>query len=114
MSELLGICIVLEISPVDLIVPRELKPDQPYHVTPKATARATDVREWARGEDQLFYRLDRDEAEQRERRERHEQEGRVWFASPTGKFSDPTGWMPPDRAQRVNEKLTYNPEEEES
>jgi transcriptional regulator with XRE-family HTH domain len=33
-EELLALCIALEISPVDLLVPRELKPDQPYHVAP--------------------------------------------------------------------------------
>jgi transcriptional regulator with XRE-family HTH domain len=98
-EELLALCIALEISPVDLLVPRELKPDQPYHVAPEATARATDVREWARGEGTLFYRLDRDEEKPQPKIP-----GRFRFVQPTGKSSDPTDWMPPDRGQRVAER----------
>jgi transcriptional regulator with XRE-family HTH domain len=103
-EELLALCIVLEISPVDLLVPRDLKDDDPYHVTPEATASATDVREWARGEGQLVYRLDRVEEEQREQRERRKREGRFGFAGPTAKFSLPIQWMPPDRGQRVAQR----------
>jgi transcriptional regulator with XRE-family HTH domain len=110
-EELLALCIALEISPVDLLVPRELKDDDPYHVTPQATARATDVREWVRGEGTLFYRLDRDEEEQREKRENRQREGRMRFASPTGKISDPTAWMPAVRAQRLEERDRYIQEE---
>jgi hypothetical protein len=83
----------------------------PYHVTPQATARATDVREWVRGEGTLFYRLDRDEEEQREKRENRQREGRMRFASPTGKISDPTAWMPAVRAQRLEERDRYIQEE---
>jgi transcriptional regulator with XRE-family HTH domain len=105
-DELLALCMVLEISPVDLIVPRELKPDQPYHVSPEATARATDVREWARGEGTLFYRYDRDEDKIRST-------GRFRFVEPTGKISDPIQWMPADRAQRVEERYRDFDEEDE-
>ena len=50
-DELLALCLILEISPTDLLVPRDLDDDQPYLVTPRATARAANAREWIRGED---------------------------------------------------------------
>ena len=55
-DELLAICVILEITPTDLLVPRELKDDQDYLVAPKATARAVDTREWVRGSGLLFWR----------------------------------------------------------
>ena len=35
-DELLGLCVVLEIAPVDLLVPANLDDDQPYRVVPNA------------------------------------------------------------------------------
>jgi DNA-binding Xre family transcriptional regulator len=86
-DELLGLCVILEISPTDLLVPRELKDDQPYLVTPHRDALAGNVREWVRGEDLLFV---------------HElpvPEGP--FAAPA-QIIDPTPWMPGERAARVS------------
>jgi transcriptional regulator with XRE-family HTH domain len=93
-EELLAVCVILEISPTDLLVPRELKDDQPYLVTPNATARATNAREWVRGSDPLFTRV-YPEPELPES---------TPFAPPTGKISDPTGWMPTSRAEEVNRR----------
>ena len=50
LDELLALCLVLEISLVDLLVPADLDESQLYRVTPDVTARARDVRDWLRGE----------------------------------------------------------------
>src|SRR5512133_1077734 len=50
-DEFLALCVVLEISPVDLLVPISLGVYQPYQVAPKVAAAADNVREWVRGED---------------------------------------------------------------
>jgi transcriptional regulator with XRE-family HTH domain len=101
-DELLALCVVLEISPVDLLVPRELK-DESYLVTPSRTARAANVREWARGEEPLLIH---------EHPQPVRETGKFRFVEP-GTWSDPTGWMPADRAQRVTERRDFNPEEDE-
>jgi DNA-binding Xre family transcriptional regulator len=100
-DELLGLCVILEISPTDLLVPRELKDDQPYLVTPKAEARATNAREWVRGSEPLFTRA-YPEPELTEESP---------FAKPSGQISDPTGWMPASRAEEVSRR--YHDFEEE-
>jgi transcriptional regulator with XRE-family HTH domain len=53
-DELLALCVVLEISPVDLLVPIYLGEYQPYRVAPDVAAAAGNVREWVRGEDLLI------------------------------------------------------------
>jgi DNA-binding Xre family transcriptional regulator len=50
LDELLALCVVLDISLVDLLVPADLDESQLYRVTPEITARAHDVRDWLRGE----------------------------------------------------------------
>jgi hypothetical protein len=50
LDELLALCLVLGVSPVDLLVPADLDDHQPYAVTPKITAVARDARNWFRGE----------------------------------------------------------------
>jgi transcriptional regulator with XRE-family HTH domain len=52
-DELLGLCIVLGIAPVDLLVPADLA-DGLYQLTPRVTAAADNVREWVRGESLLY------------------------------------------------------------
>jgi len=49
-----GVCVVLEICPVDLLVPIDLGEYQPYRVAPNVAAAAGNVREWVRGEDLLI------------------------------------------------------------
>jgi len=93
-DELLGLCIVLAISPTDLLVPKDVDDDQDYRIVPNATARATNAREWVRGEDLLYifpYPSPPQDPES-------------LFASPTGRSIDPIQWMPPDRADRVDER----------
>jgi DNA-binding Xre family transcriptional regulator len=99
-DELLALCVVLEISVVDLLVPKDLEDSQPYRIVPNATAGARYVREFIRGEDVLAISTypaphSPDESP---------------FASP-GTVIDPLMWMPPDRAQRVAGR--YNEEYEE-
>ena len=53
-DEFLALCVVLEISPVDLLVPIDLGEYQPYRVAPDVAAAAGNVREWVRGEDLLI------------------------------------------------------------
>jgi len=53
-DELLALCVVLEISPVDLLVPLDLGEYQPYRVARDVAATAGNVREWVRGEDLLI------------------------------------------------------------
>jgi transcriptional regulator with XRE-family HTH domain len=54
MDEFLALCVVLEICPVDLLVPIDLGEYQPYRVAPNVAAAAGNVREWVRGEDLLI------------------------------------------------------------
>ena len=49
-DEFLALCVVLEICPVDLLVPIDLGEYQPYRVAPKVAATAGNVREWVSGE----------------------------------------------------------------
>jgi transcriptional regulator with XRE-family HTH domain len=91
-DELLALCVVLEISPTDLLVPKEVKDDQDYRIVPNATARAKDAREFIRGEAPLYifpYPEPPSNPEQ-------------FFASPTGRSINSIPWMPPDRADRVD------------
>jgi transcriptional regulator with XRE-family HTH domain len=84
-DELLSLCLVLDITPVDLLIPRDLT-DQPYRVTPTATAEAGNVREWVRGEDLLLTASIQHQGEP--------------FTQPATVL-DPIRWMPKDRAERV-------------
>jgi transcriptional regulator with XRE-family HTH domain len=101
-EELMTICLILEISPTDLLVPRELKDDQDYLVAPRATARAVDTREWVRGSGLLFWRPYPEPAS----------DPSSPFVSPTGKISDPTQWMPHDRGEQVARRYQDIEEEE--
>jgi hypothetical protein len=104
-DELLALCVVLKISPVDLLVPQELKGDQPYLVTPKRTARAANVREFIQGEEYLYVFPYPEPVRDPE----------SLFASPTGHAIDTLQWMPPDRADRVKERYddTWKEEREQ-
>jgi DNA-binding Xre family transcriptional regulator len=86
--ELLALCAALDISPVDLLVLAYLN-GQLYRVAPRASALASNVREWIRGEKLLYASRDRD---------------------PDDLFEDPAKaadiavfvqFMPEDRARRV-------------
>jgi transcriptional regulator with XRE-family HTH domain len=91
--ELLALCLALEVSPVDLLVPAHLT-DQAYRVAPRAIADAGNVREWIRGEELLT--VDRttigsDGTEDP-------------FTQPAAVLLDAIRWMPADRAQRVGRR----------
>jgi transcriptional regulator with XRE-family HTH domain len=103
-EELLALCIALEISPTDLLVPRELKDGDSYRVTPNSTSLAANVREWVRGSDPLFYNFDQEEQPQ--------VPGRVRFARPS-RMSDPSAWMTPDRAQDLARRIQDSQQEED-
>jgi transcriptional regulator with XRE-family HTH domain len=85
-DDLLALCLVLGISPVDLLVSKDVDADQWYQVAPKATAMARNVSEWVRGEDVLFYRTDPDDPEP---------------PFDPADLLNPTRWMPADRAARA-------------
>jgi transcriptional regulator with XRE-family HTH domain len=91
LDELLGLCVVLEISLVDLLVPADMT-DQAYRVAPLATATAEHTREWIRGEEILWYSLE----------SKDKDPGDI-FAEPRSR----TGieafvrWMPEERKRRV-------------
>ena len=82
------------ISPVDLLVPRDLDDDRPYQVVPNCTARATNAREFIRGEENLYVFPYPEPV----------QDPESPFAAPTGRSVDTIQWMPADRAQRVDER----------
>ena len=91
----MALCVVLEISPADLLVPRDLADDRTYQLTPTATARAGNVREWVRGEDMLLM-----DHEQDSEPDTVTVDGWTVFHDPATMI-DPTPWMPADRASRV-------------
>jgi transcriptional regulator with XRE-family HTH domain len=93
-DEFLALCVVLGISPVDLLVPIYLGEYQSYRVAPDVAAAAGNVREWVRGEDLLI-------------------------AAPKPKppiykpvtLINSIRWMPADRANRVAERYFRKKEE---
>jgi transcriptional regulator with XRE-family HTH domain len=50
LDELLALCLVLNVAPIDLLVAADLDDDQQYAVTPTITAKVSTVRDWIRGE----------------------------------------------------------------
>jgi transcriptional regulator with XRE-family HTH domain len=86
--ELLALCTALDIAPVDLLVPAYLE-NQSYRVAPKASAEASTVREWIRGEMQLYWSTDPKPGAR--------------FVGPdtAGELAAFVQWMPEDRARRV-------------
>ena len=95
-DELLALCVVLEISPVDLLVPKDVNGDRYYRVIPKGAAQVATTRRWIAGEDLLFVFHDLPEN----------------AVFDPAKISDPTEWMPADRAERVAERYDDHPEDE--
>jgi transcriptional regulator with XRE-family HTH domain len=95
-DEFLALCVVLEICPVDLLVPIDLGEYQPYRVGPKVAATAGNVREWVRGDDLL-----------------------IATPKPEPPIYKPTTllnsirWMPADRANKVAERYFRKKEKEE-
>jgi transcriptional regulator with XRE-family HTH domain len=87
--ELLALCTALDIAPVDLLVPAYLDDNQSYRVAPKASAAVINVREWIRGEQQLYWATDTESDD--------------IFADPAtpGDLAAFVQWMPEDRARRV-------------
>jgi transcriptional regulator with XRE-family HTH domain len=94
-DEFLALCVVLEISPVDLLVPIDLGEYQPYRVAPDVAAAAGNVREWVRGEDLL-----------------------IAASKPKPPIHKPATlinsirWMPDDRASQVAERYFGKKEKE--
>jgi hypothetical protein len=96
--------VVLAISPVDLLVPRDLDDGRPYQIVPNGTTSAANAREFIRGEEHLFM---------------FEYPGPP--QDPENPFADPPRvidtiqWMPAERAKRVDERYddTWIAEEEE-
>jgi transcriptional regulator with XRE-family HTH domain len=95
-DELLALCVVLEISPTDMLVPRDLQDERYYRVVPNGTAQVANTRRWIAGEDLLFVF--------------HDLPPDAIFAAP-GTISDPTEWMPAERAERVAERYDDHLEE---
>lgn len=87
LDELLALCLVLEISPVDLLVPADMT-DQTYRITPLVTAVAENAREWVRGESLIYAGLHRPESP---------------FVTLVGgrDITTFTHWMPEERKRRV-------------
>ena len=86
-DDLLAICLVLEIAPVDLLVPDNMA-DQSYQVTPLVTATADNVREWIRGESLLYSAL--------------EEPDTSWVTPVGGRdITTFTHWMPEQRRRQV-------------
>jgi DNA-binding Xre family transcriptional regulator len=91
-DELLGLCVALKISPVDLLVPKDAEDMQPYLFTPTRETWAASAREFIRGEAHLYIHKYPEPLDPG-----------FPFASP-GTMIDSTQWMPADRAQRVDER----------
>ena len=93
-TELLALCVALDIAPVDLLVPAYLKHES-YRVVPKGTASASNVREWVRGEMLLFLARDPEP--------RQPGQTGVIFADPAlpGDVAAFVQFMPEDRGRRV-------------
>jgi transcriptional regulator with XRE-family HTH domain len=93
-DEFLALCVVLEICPVDLLVPIDLGEYQPYRVAPTVAATAGNVREWVSGDDLL-----------------------IAIPKPEPPIYKPATllnsirWMPADRANRVAERYFRKKEE---
>jgi transcriptional regulator with XRE-family HTH domain len=50
LDELWALCLVLRVTPIDMLVPAELDGSQWYAITPLAAARVDTVRDWIKGE----------------------------------------------------------------
>jgi len=87
LDELLALCLVLQISPVDLLVPADMT-GETYRITPLVTAAAENAREWVRGESLIYAGL-------------HDPDSP--FVSPVGgrDITTFTHWMPEERKRRV-------------
>jgi hypothetical protein len=83
-DDLLALCSVLQICPVDLMVSKDAA-NGAYPVTPDDDYEADSVREWVRGETVRLARIQRHEI----------------FGSPGKIMTDVLDWMPEDRARRV-------------
>ena len=89
LDEFMALCVVLEIAPIDLLVPATVADNESYNVTPKISALAGNVREWIAGEAPLWGSED------------------LGPDSPfVGVFPvyDVVRWMPKDRAERVTRR----------
>jgi hypothetical protein len=96
-DETLGLCVVLQISLCDLLVPADVHDDRDYRIVPNGTARAVNAREFLRGEQILFLAP-------------HpvpEQDPDVPWAQPIGiRAVDSIQFMPPERGARVDQYYT--------
>jgi transcriptional regulator with XRE-family HTH domain len=100
LDEFLALCVVLEICPVDLLVPATMTGER-YNVTPKIHATADNAREWIRGEDYLW--------------------GAEDLKSTGSKYNfvgvfpvyDVIRWMPKDRAERITRRYLDEEERQE-
>jgi transcriptional regulator with XRE-family HTH domain len=98
-DELLALCVVLEISPVDLLVPKDAK-EEYYRIVPNRNARAANAREFIRGEEDLIL-FDPEP----ERPPKDPEKKGIRFVGPaTFVTVDPIQWMPPDRAEQVERR----------
>jgi transcriptional regulator with XRE-family HTH domain len=105
-DELLALCVVLEISPVDLLVPADAKEER-YRIVPNRTARAVNAREFIRGEEDLYLFDPEPEPPPKDPE-------KIQFASPdTFVVVDPIQWMPPDRAEQVTRRREARDEQEQ-
>ena len=98
-TELLALCIALQVAPVDLLVPGHWT-NQSYQVTPRASSTADQVRDWIRGEERFFGMRDVPGSP---------------FVTPAGR--DPMAivqWMPEDRKKQVVRRWLEQAERDEA
>jgi len=98
-DELLALCVVLEISPVDLLVPADAKEER-YRIVPNRTARAVNAREFIRGEEDLYL----SDYPGPELPPKDPEKGIQFVGPDTFVVVDPIQWMPPDRAEQVKRR----------
>jgi DNA-binding Xre family transcriptional regulator len=99
-DELIGLCLVLQISPVDLLVPKDLGEDQSYRLTSNSTATSGNVREWVRGERLIHAGVENPDLD-------------IPFVTPLGaaEVAAFVQWMPEERAKRVVQHYYYEMEQ---
>jgi transcriptional regulator with XRE-family HTH domain len=101
LDEFMALCVVLEICPVDLLVPANMPDNDTYYVTPKIHADAGNAREWIRGEDYLYGA------------ERLPSQGSKFNFVSVFPVYDIVRWMPKDRAERVTRRYLEEEERQE-
>jgi transcriptional regulator with XRE-family HTH domain len=88
-DDLLAISYALKVAPVDLMVSKDAKDDDPYPLIPRREFTATSVREWIRGADVMLGAVQGPDS---------------IFADPDKSMSDALSWMPTERRKEVTRR----------